>query len=77
MAFEQARTAFLAEEYTTEEGEVERRHRDRSLLFALYDDAFTESASFWDYKDSKDKTTAEGSDADHELRWDLLGSTVI
>ena len=72
VAFEQARSAFLVEEYTTEEGEAERRHSDRSVLFELYDAAFAESASYWDYKDSKDKATAEGSDADHEMRWDSL-----
>lgn len=69
-AFEQAGTAFMVEEYTTEEGEAERRYRDRSALFELYDEAFAESATYWDYKDSRDRATAEGSDADHEMRWD-------
>jgi len=67
-AFEQARTAFMSEEYTTEGGEAERRHRDRCMLFELYDTAFKESATYWDYKDSADKSTAEGTDADHEMR---------
>lgn len=59
--------AFEEEEYLTTD--LERRNKDRQKLFALYDIAKAESIAYWEYKDAYDMRVAEGSDADHEARY--------
>lgn len=60
--------AFEAEEYLTTD--LERRCKDRNKLFALFDVAKKESIAYYEYKDAKDMEIAEGSEADHEARFE-------
>jgi len=61
------RQAFDEEEYLTTD--LDRRCRDRLMLFALYDVAKAESLLYWQYKDAYDLDITEGSPADHEARY--------
>lgn len=57
----------MDEEYLTTD--LERRNRDREMLFALFDVAKRESILYWEYQDRRDLEITEGSDADHEARY--------
>ncbi len=66
-AYNDCREFFSQEEFLLDD--VWRRHELRDEMYTLYDEAVEASKEYWDWKVRKDIVTTEGTEADHEARY--------
>lgn len=65
--FEAKKQAFLDEEYLTDQ--IWKRHEDREEIYKVLDKAIEISTEYYNWKDQHDLNIAEGTDVDHEARY--------